>query len=91
MLLIERAVWKRQMEWTKILVDNGLHFAFLALLGFMSWAFKKAFLEPITRINNELIKHVEDCNKIPKAMIIERLDNLKDEVKELKKLFYGRS
>ena len=72
------------MDWFKIAVDNSLHFLLLGILGFFGFLSKRLFLNPIESLQEQLIKHVTECNQIPKSLIIEKIDNINNKLEDFK-------
>lgn len=66
------------MEWSKIVLDNLAHFISLALLAFMGYIFKTTLLDPLATNQAALNKHIDECNRIPKILLLEKLENLSE-------------
>lgn len=43
-------------NWNEVILNNGLYLIWLLFSGFISWAFKKAFIEPVQLLQMQMIK-----------------------------------
>lgn len=60
------------------------------LLSLVGWAGKKTIFDPMRETQLQLIKHVDECNKIPKSLILEKIENLDSKVDEMREEFRER-
>jgi hypothetical protein len=78
-------------------MEISLHALLLIALGIIGWFARNTLFEikdSLKETNKELNSHVDECNKIPKSLIIERIDNFCDrldtqhtEIKEMRSDF----
>ena len=53
------------------------------LITIISYSAKKAFVDPGRAQYALLLKHIDECNQIPKVLLMERIDNLHEKVDSL--------
>ena len=73
------------MEWSKIVIDNIAHLVVLVIFGGFAYLMRHSFLDPLKVTQLALKQHIEECNKTPKILILEKIDSLKEDIKEIKK------